>query len=43
MKKILAYEAAMDWDKGIPCIILQNINPNVLVLLIYIFFDYCIK
>ena len=39
MKKMPAYEAATAWNRGIPCIFIQNTDPIVFVLFISLFFD----
>ena len=36
---MLAYEADTSWNRAILCIVLQNSNPIVFVIFIYLFFD----
>ena len=43
MKRVLAYEAAMAWNRGSPCNIFQNTDPIVFVLFISLFLTYWIK
>ena len=37
--KVLAYEAATAWKRGIPCTYFQNTNPIIFVTFISLFFD----